>query len=183
MEQRGDEHRFETNYRTVMRRFVEAVASRSGHKVLLIPHVLSPDSSFESDPAASEELLKSVSPEFRDDVHILPGPYDESEVKWVIARCDWFAGARMHPTIAGLSTGVPTLNLAYSKKAKGVFASAGQGDSVADLRVGTDQEVLDAMLSHLDTRSSRRDQLRDKLPEIKKIADRQVDRICAEVEQ
>jgi len=38
----------------------------------------------------------------------------------VLSHCSLFAGTRMHSTIAALSSGVPTLNLAYSIKARGV---------------------------------------------------------------
>ena len=183
LEQRGDKHAFVADYRRLMKEFVEAIASRPGHKVLLIPHVLAPEASFESDPAASKELLGDLASRHLDNVSILPLPFDEGQAKWVIARCDWFAGARMHPTIAGLSTGVPTLNLAYSKKASGVFETAGQEAAVADLRAGTNQEILNAMLSHFESRARHRDELNGKLPGIQEIANGQVDKICEVLEQ
>lgn len=43
-----------------------------------------------------------------------------AQYKWVIARCSVFAGARMHATIAAMSSTVPTLLLAYSAKARGI---------------------------------------------------------------
>ena len=63
-----------------------------------------------------------------------PAFADSREAKWLISKCDWFCGTRMHSTIAGLSSGVPTSTLAYSGKAQGVFESCGQGDCVADMR-------------------------------------------------
>ena len=56
------------------------------------------------------------------------------ELKWVLARLDWFAGARMHATIGAFSSGVPTLGLGYSDKFRGVFEECGIGSEVADLR-------------------------------------------------
>jgi polysaccharide pyruvyl transferase WcaK-like protein len=43
-----------------------------------------------------------------------------AETKWVISRCAVFAGARTHSTIAAISSAVPTLSLAYSRKAHGL---------------------------------------------------------------
>jgi polysaccharide pyruvyl transferase WcaK-like protein len=43
-----------------------------------------------------------------------------AETKWVISRCRAFAGARTHSTIAAISSAVPTLSLAYSRKARGL---------------------------------------------------------------
>jgi polysaccharide pyruvyl transferase WcaK-like protein len=41
-------------------------------------------------------------------------------MKWIIAQCSVFAGARTHSTIAALSSGVPTLSIGYSLKARGI---------------------------------------------------------------
>jgi colanic acid/amylovoran biosynthesis protein len=54
-------------------------------------------------------------------VHVLAQRLHAMELKWVLARLDWFAGARMHATIGAFSSGVPTLGLGYSDKAYGVF--------------------------------------------------------------
>jgi polysaccharide pyruvyl transferase WcaK-like protein len=43
-----------------------------------------------------------------------------AQTKWVIARCAAFVGARTHSTIAAISSSVPTLSLAYSRKARGL---------------------------------------------------------------
>ena len=41
-------------------------------------------------------------------------------IKGYISRCELFIGARTHATIAAYSTGVPTLVLGYSVKARGI---------------------------------------------------------------
>ena len=43
-----------------------------------------------------------------------------AETKWLIARCAVFVRARTHATIAAISSCVPTLSLAYSRKARGL---------------------------------------------------------------
>lgn len=42
------------------------------------------------------------------------------ELKYIISKCRFFIGARTHSTIAAYSTGVPTLVLGYSVKARGI---------------------------------------------------------------
>ena len=177
-QQRGDSHGIDVQYRQIMKDFVEGIAGESGCHVILTPHVLAMRGSFESDIAACEDLFEMVSSGLQERVHVLPGTYDESEIKWAIAQCDWFAGARMHPTIAGLSSGIPTLNLAYSIKAKGVFETVLQGHSLADLRNLNDAEVLAAMFAHFNSRAIFADELKDAVPKTIRHAHEQVDRIA-----
>ena len=42
------------------------------------------------------------------------------ELKYLISQCRFFLGARTHSTIAAYSTGVPTLVMGYSVKARGI---------------------------------------------------------------
>ena len=42
------------------------------------------------------------------------------KLKYLISQCSFFVGARTHATIAAYSTGVPTLVLGYSVKARGI---------------------------------------------------------------
>ena len=123
-----------------------------------------------------------VSPDLQSRVHVLPGTYDESEIKWAISQFDWFAWARMHPTIAGLSSGVPTLNLDYSIKAKGVFETVSQGHSLADLRTLSDSDLLETMCSHFNSRSLYADELRVLLPDAIRSAEAEADRIASVIE-
>jgi polysaccharide pyruvyl transferase WcaK-like protein len=53
-------------------------------------------------------------------VVLLPPKYNAAETKWIISKMTIFAGARTHSTIASLSSGVPTLSMAYSIKAVGI---------------------------------------------------------------
>lgn len=42
------------------------------------------------------------------------------ELKGIIAQCRFFIGARTHATIAAYSSGIPTLVVGYSVKARGI---------------------------------------------------------------
>lgn len=51
---------------------------------------------------------------------ILVGNHTAPELKYIISKCSFFIGARTHATIAAYSTGVPTLVVGYSVKARGI---------------------------------------------------------------
>jgi colanic acid/amylovoran biosynthesis protein len=53
-------------------------------------------------------------------VVLVGGEYRAPQLKYLISRCRLFVGARTHATIAAYSTGVPTLALGYSVKARGI---------------------------------------------------------------
>lgn len=122
---------FRADYNALCLQLVEALVA-DGADVLLIPHVGSRRTSVESDPSANEHLLSRLSPTARSRVHAVPFLNDPQAAKWVIARVDWFCGMRMHATIAGLSSGVPTAAISYSPKTIGVFEACGVGDAVQD---------------------------------------------------
>jgi colanic acid/amylovoran biosynthesis protein len=106
-----------------------------GARVLLVPHVVpARKDSCESDTRACCEAVERLPAELRKRVRVAPEFTDPRHAKWLISRCDWFCGTRMHSTIAGLSSRTPTSTLAYSGKAQGVFETCGQGEWVADMR-------------------------------------------------
>jgi colanic acid/amylovoran biosynthesis protein len=94
---------------------------KAGMRVLLIPHVTEPMPSTEKwndDAVLLEKILREV--DRPTSVSLMPSDMGAAQTKFVIARCDLFVGARTHSTIAGLSSGVPTLTVAYSAKAHGI---------------------------------------------------------------
>ncbi|HLU47010.1 MAG TPA: polysaccharide pyruvyl transferase family protein, partial [Planctomycetota bacterium] len=148
----------------------------SDARIVLVPHVLG---GAESDVPACERVLGELGADARDRVAILPPIYDQSEIKWVISRFDWFCGTRMHSTIAALSTGVPTAAIAYSLKTLGVFETCEQGEHVADPRSMETEEVVARVWSSFETRRSTREKLAKTAPEVVRRAEAQMDEILA----
>lgn len=110
--------------------------------VVLVPHVVSEDIQVENDYYASRAVFDLLSAAEREKVILLDGSYDQNEIKYLIGRCDFFIGARMHATIAALSQQIPAVGMAYSKKFKGVFDTAGIVDCVVELRQEDESSIL-----------------------------------------
>lgn len=101
--------------------FVEHLIGE-GLKVLLVPHVLSKNNPRgDNDLTVLNRVAEALRPRQSAGVLAVSGEsLSARQTKWLISRCRFFVGARTHATIAGLSSGVPTVTIAYSRKARGI---------------------------------------------------------------
>ena len=98
------------NYIEMMR----YILSNTGYRILLIPHVVKPDSD-------GRNPLKTLYNTFQATERVaLLEDRNCMELKRIISQCRLFVGARTHATIAAYSTCVPTLVAGYSIKARGI---------------------------------------------------------------
>jgi len=174
---------FVADYRLLIRNLLVELVERSSGPVLLIPHVLTRPGHHESDTEACRLARESLPANMRDPVHLLPPDFNASETKWIISHCDWFCGTRMHSTIAGLSTGVPTAAIAYSLKTQGVFETCGLGEAVVDPRVDDTIMCVEKLLALFDHRSEMKITLDRHLPQVLQQAEQQMDEIVECVRQ
>ena len=82
--------------------------------VALIPHVVW---DFTDDRIPLRELYRKYQHTGR---VVMVEDHNCMELKGIISQCSFFVGARTHATIAAYSTGVPTLVVSYSVKARGI---------------------------------------------------------------
>ena len=158
---------------------VESLAQRlldRGATLVLVPHVLG-RGQVDSDEDVTHQLAERLRRSHGDRVVVAPPTLGAGERKWLISRLDWFSWARMHATIAGLSSGVPTAAMAYSAKVRGVFASCGQQDQVADGRSLLTDEALELLTTSYDCRDQIRAGLRETVAQVIGKAADQMDRI------
>jgi polysaccharide pyruvyl transferase WcaK-like protein len=94
---------------------VQSVVSTTGRQVILIPHVTWPKT---DDRAFMRRVIAACPAQLSSKLLFVTGDLSAAELKWVISQCEVFAGARTHSTIAAISSCVPTLSLAYSRKAR-----------------------------------------------------------------
>lgn len=95
-------------------RLIRWILDTTDMAVALIPHVVWQDGD-------DREPLMRLYDAFRDTGRVcMVTDRSCTELKYIISRCRFFLGARTHATIAAYSTGVPTLVLGYSVKARGI---------------------------------------------------------------
>jgi colanic acid/amylovoran biosynthesis protein len=99
---------------------IEHFAVGLGLQVLLIPHVQDryPGN---DDAILGTGLLRRVSAGARVRTRLAAGDFSAAEYKALISRCELVIAERMHAAIAGLSSGVATLAVGYSVKARGIL--------------------------------------------------------------
>lgn len=181
-ERNAERFSFQADYRESVLGFLKKVLKETNHRILLIPHVVTPPDHYESDLKACravEKQLKDLAPPER--LAVAPAYPDPRMAKGLISKMDWFCGTRMHATIAGLSTGTPTAAIAYSMKTQGVFDACGQGESVADPRSSSTEEMIEGLWRSLSQRESNRKTLSEHLPAVKGTANRQMDEIVGRI--
>lgn len=94
---------------------IEYIIENTDMNIALIPHVIWEDNN--DDRLPSKELYEK----FKNTNRVVLIEDDNCEVlKGYISRCRFFIGARTHATIAAYSSGIPTLVVGYSIKAKGI---------------------------------------------------------------
>lgn len=90
--------------------------------LVLLPHVTMP---MDNDQEALEELVQRLSPEERCRVCRTPEKANAAQRKYLVSRCELVVCCRTHVSIAGYSTGVPTLVSGYSVKSQGIGLDLG----------------------------------------------------------
>lgn len=98
-------------------RVIEAVAGVADAPLVLAPHVTYPPG---NDDHAFMAAALAQAGELPVPVAALSPGLNAPEMKWAISRLSCLVASRMHAAIAGHSSGVPTITIAYSMKAAGV---------------------------------------------------------------
>lgn len=98
------------NYRALIRTIIE----KTDMQIALIPHVIWQKND-------DRKPIRQLYEEFRETGRVVEiSDCSCMELKGFISRCRFFVGARTHATIAAYSSGVPTLVVGYSVKARGI---------------------------------------------------------------
>jgi colanic acid/amylovoran biosynthesis protein len=134
--------------------------------VLLTPHVFGQDD--ESDIVVCKKVLAFAKDKYPHRVGFAAGVYNQSEIKYLIGKCDFFVGSRMHACIAAVSQAVPAVSIAYSDKFTGVMETVGLESLVADPRTMNNQQILAIVEKAYAERDAIRDRLLHSMPEIKR---------------
>ncbi|MBR6155326.1 MAG: polysaccharide pyruvyl transferase family protein [Lachnospiraceae bacterium] len=96
------------------RELIEYILRETDMNVALIPHVVWKQN---DDRQVLARLYEECSDKNR---IILVEDHSAPQLKHIISKCKVFVGARTHATIAAYSSGIPTLVVGYSVKARGI---------------------------------------------------------------
>lgn len=168
------------DYRAVLKQLATSILEDADARVHLVPHV-TPGGGSESDLIACRALKDELSAEVQNRISIEEIANTPSKLKGVIEQTTWFTGARMHATIAALSTATPVSNMAYSCKAAGVFDCCGVGAHVHDLRECSTEQAVERLVADYECRHRQGALLRSQLPFVKRRWAYQMDAIAAAV--
>lgn len=95
-------------------RLIEKILKDTDMSVLLIPHVV-------WEAVDDRQVLRGLYEKYADSGRVyMVEDCSCEQLKGYISRCRIFVGARTHATIAAYSSGVPTLAVGYSVKARGI---------------------------------------------------------------
>ncbi|MDD6702965.1 MAG: polysaccharide pyruvyl transferase family protein [Clostridiaceae bacterium] len=141
--------------------FLRFVFENTTMKVLLVPHVVEENNN-------DYNFMKPIFENFEHTgrIAILPPDLEARQYKGYIAGTRFFVGARTHSTIAAYSSGVPTIALGYSVKARGIAKDIfGEEKYVLDIKAMTDYEELrDEFLKLLENENEIRRELMKSIP-------------------
>lgn len=141
--------------------FLKFIFENTTMKVLLVPHVVEENNN-------DYDFMKPIFEKFEHTgrIAILPPDLEARQYKEYIAGTRFFIGARTHSTIAAYSSGVPTIALGYSVKARGIAKDIfGEEKYVLDIKAMTDYEELrDEFLKLLENENEIRRELMKSIP-------------------
>lgn len=93
---------------------IEYILRETNMNIALIPHVVWQNND-------DREVLYKLYDECNEKNRIIKiKDHNAPQLKYIISKCKVFIGGRTHATIAAYSTGVPTIVVGYSVKAKGI---------------------------------------------------------------
>lgn len=130
------------DYPALIDRIVTTLRCRSDISIVLVPHVFG-SAQLDDDlwicKKLAEKFELELAPQFKSPI----------EAKSFISALDILAGSRMHATIAAISSGVPTIPLAYSPEFIGVFTSVNY-PLVCDLKSQDVDTIVDEVVRAID---------------------------------
>ncbi|MBN1795979.1 MAG: polysaccharide pyruvyl transferase family protein [Sedimentisphaerales bacterium] len=157
------------DYKKLVEGIIKLLVEDCRAQIILVPHVFPPPRfEIESDLSACMDLCRSIDKKYLKNIFLVRKRYSHNEMKYIIGRCDFFVGARMHSCIAAISQSIPTIGLAYSDKFSGIFENVGLEENVIEMRSAANDEILRKIKEGFNSRDEISEKLKVTIPKIKK---------------
>lgn len=133
------------DYQKYCLRVLDYLCSRGDYQIFLIPHVGTVNENGAENDLVACLALQEKYPE----TTVVKNIVTPMDAKSIISAMDIFIGARMHATIAALSTGVATIPFSYSRKFEGLFAYLNYPYVVSGT-TGTTEKAIEDTISWIE---------------------------------
>jgi len=127
------------DYPKLINELIRWLINEKRSRVVLISHVTM---GAERDQIAAKKIHEEFSKSEQERLLLLESSLNESEIKYVIGKCEILYGSRMHACIAALSQGIPAVGLAYSRKFRGLYKTLDAENLVLDLSKAPTETLL-----------------------------------------
>jgi colanic acid/amylovoran biosynthesis protein len=146
--------------------FIRHAVREYGLGVLLIPHADPLREDRRGGDAGYMAPLLARLADLGDAVKMMPNHFNAAQSKYVISYLRFFIGARAHALIAALSSGVPTISIAYNIKSCGINRDLfGNQEMVLQARDVSARLLQDALRSLVQREESVRGLLESRIGE------------------
>lgn len=132
---------FKCDYENLMDKIIKKIMDNEKNKIILIPHVIT-EIEVENDLNTCKYIEKKYSKLYPNRIISVKENMSEDELKYIISKCDFFIGGRMHACIAAISSNVVTIPIAYSRKFVGIWQDIGLDECIADPRIHNEDKIL-----------------------------------------
>lgn len=150
----------------------EAVIQTFSISIVLIPHVFTPFE-FESydDLQFHARIYEGIDDKLKERIGLVSEDIGARPMKHLISQLSYYAGARMHSTIAAFSMKVPTISLAYSMKAEGLNQDLfGHNEWVLSIADFTAERFCEKLQRLISKKSQVQSVLETKIPQMRELA-------------
>lgn len=152
------------DYSEYVNKLLSELISNDQFEIHLIPHVNTEATPVDDDYSVCNMLAEKYG------CKLAPRYDSPVDAKGYIAGMDLFTGARMHSTIGAISSGVPVIPVAYSRKFNGLYGSLGYKWIIdAKANMTTDEAVEIFFKYYSNFEKMKRDVLRAKEVYTKKL--------------
>ncbi|MGY1425107.1 polysaccharide pyruvyl transferase family protein [Lysobacter sp. A289] len=147
--------------------FIHSAVERQGLAVLLIPHVVPLGGKKNNNDAIYMKRILDGCRGLGGAVTMTPAGLNAVQIKSVVSHLRFFMGARTHSTIAALSSGVPTVSIAYSVKALGINRDIfGNTSAVIETPMVSERSLSERLNWLLENEGDLRKRLSVRVPEL-----------------
>lgn len=150
---------------TIMAGLISKLQREVGYEVMMVPHVMSPESEEDNDFIFMKRIWELLPEEVKKNV-VVTKPGSFLEAKLLLRKCKMLISARMHCAINAICENVPTLLLSYSDKSKGMARFVYGNDDWCIALDNIENELVPMAKEMIEQENAIKDRLKNRNQEI-----------------